>query len=561
MSAPQLRMLMQYLRRMVEPAGSGPVSDAHLLERWTAQHDEAAFELLVRRHGPMVVGVCRRLLRDPEDVEDAFQATFLVLVTKAGSIGKGTAVASWLYKVAFRVALRARDRKSRQAVPMADVDLPAPARGDEALWRDMRKVLDEEVQGLPARYREVFVLCHLHGMTNREAARECGLPLGTLLSRLSRARERLRRRLSRRGVTLSVGALTAGLATETPAAGLPLGFLSITLRAALCGAAEKAVSAGVLSVQAAALTKGVLQAMWITKIKMVVATTLSVAVLGSGGVATYRGVAAGQAGGSQSVPQPKETAQVSTVAGTTLEIENLKVDLVALRMEQDKLERQLVTVRLLLQKKTDEKAHLEAKVREVSPTLQLLKSKDGLAGAKRAQLLVAAEQLLARLREYEAGRGTLDILLDAHQAFGDALKAEHGRATSPGHKAAPTEKVTHHGSPIRSEERTEEAQDEVDLIQAQLTVKRAQLEAARVILEAAKQRCDRLAKLRGAISSEEIAAAEQEMARVKAEYQVKQAELMEPEVRLKHALRRLKRLKDQDEESRKQQPRPAAKRP
>src|SRR5438067_4973238 len=155
-----LRQLLNRLHQTVQPTG---VSDPELLERWVAARDEAAFELLLRRHGPMVLSVCRRLLSRREDAEDAFQATFLVLVTKAGTIGKRASVGSWLYKIAVRVALRARTRAARHASNTRAVDLPARPQSDALLWRDVRRVLDEEVNRLPERYRAAFVLSQLEG--------------------------------------------------------------------------------------------------------------------------------------------------------------------------------------------------------------------------------------------------------------------------------------------------------------------------------------------------------------------------------------------------------------
>src|SRR5438128_2019417 len=169
MSAPSLRRVLNRLQEAVRPAGAGPASDAYLLERWALQRDEAAFELLLRRHGAMVFGVCRRLLARRQDAEDAFQATFLVLVAKARSIGKRGSVASWLYKIALRVAWRARARDTRVACSaLSERDLPAPPQADGPLWRDVRRVLDEEIHRLPERYRVVFVLSQLEGKTNEE---------------------------------------------------------------------------------------------------------------------------------------------------------------------------------------------------------------------------------------------------------------------------------------------------------------------------------------------------------------------------------------------------------
>src|SRR5207248_1901119 len=199
---------------------SGGVPDTELLGRWITGSDEAAFELLMRRHAPLVLGVCRRVLDDPRDVEDAFQATFLLLLRKATAIRKSASLGSWLYKVAYRVALRARAERAR-AGPSTSAGLEnVYARPDEdLLWRDLRPVLDEEVRGLPEKYRTPFILCHLQGKTNQEAADVMGCPLGTILSRLSWARERLRNRLTRRGLAVPTAVLVTALSRNAcPAA-------------------------------------------------------------------------------------------------------------------------------------------------------------------------------------------------------------------------------------------------------------------------------------------------------------------------------------------------------
>src|SRR5262249_24569164 len=158
-------------------------------ERFVRRRDEAAFEALVWRHAPLVLGVCRRVLRHEQDAEDAFQATFLTLVRKARSIGRKQSVGSWLYKVAYRAAVQAKAAAGRRAArekPWAGE--PAGEPSEDVIWRDLRPVLDEEVGRLPARYRVPFVLCYLNGKTSAEAAREIGCPAGTIMSRLAWAR-------------------------------------------------------------------------------------------------------------------------------------------------------------------------------------------------------------------------------------------------------------------------------------------------------------------------------------------------------------------------------------
>jgi RNA polymerase sigma factor (sigma-70 family) len=271
-----LRILLQHLhRRRAGPAPNG-ADDAELLDRFVRNRDEAAFEVLVWRHGTMVHNVCRRVLRDAHAAEDAFQATFLVLVRKAASIGRRESLAGWLYRVAYRVALRARSR----AVPRPAADLPEPAapEPDAVLWRDLRPVLDEEVGRLPQKYRLPVVLCYLSGLTTDEAARQLGVPRGTVLSRLAWARQRLRARLSLRGVAPSAALLGALLASEA-AAPASAALVGAAIRAALAFAAGQPMAA---SAGAVILMEGVVRDMVMSKVRNGMLAVLALAVVGLG---------------------------------------------------------------------------------------------------------------------------------------------------------------------------------------------------------------------------------------------------------------------------------------
>jgi RNA polymerase sigma factor (sigma-70 family) len=293
MGTRQLRQVVQHLCRVVDPLRDGQLSDAELLQRWVSQRDEAAFEVLVWRHGALVWNTCRRLLRSTADAEDTFQATFLALVGKGASIGSGASVGGWLYTVAYRAALRARAEAARRTgQDQALEDVPAPASSaEEVVWRDLRPVLDEEVNRLPAKYREPFVLCCLEGKTNAEAARQLGCPTGTLVTRLARARQRLRRRLTGRGLTLAAGPLAAVFASEAEAA-VPAALMAGTVRAL----AGQAVSARV-----AGLTAGVLRALALTRLKPAVALLLAGLVLAFAGTLTFQALA----GPPARPPQPE----------------------------------------------------------------------------------------------------------------------------------------------------------------------------------------------------------------------------------------------------------------
>jgi RNA polymerase sigma factor (sigma-70 family) len=273
--------VLDHLCRVVAQGSAGELTDGQLLDAFVERRDEAAFELLVWRHAALVLGVCRRLLHDRHEAEDAFQATFLVFVRKARSIGKRDSVGSWLYKVAFRIAQRARTQASRRAcTDLPEEGVPDREPGDDLLWRDLRPVLDEEVNRLPEKYRRPFVLCYLEGNTNEQAARQLGCPQGTVLSRLSRGREKLRAQLARRGIAVSVGALTALLSEKASAAVTPA-LVSMICKAAIPFAAGNA-AAGLVSARAVAWTEGVLKAMLMTRLKFAGALVLVLALVATG---------------------------------------------------------------------------------------------------------------------------------------------------------------------------------------------------------------------------------------------------------------------------------------
>jgi internalin A len=262
--------LFRYLRRESAVAGQ-ELSDGALLERFLDQRDEVAFENLVQRHGPMVLGVCRRVVGDTHAAEDAFQATFFVLARKAGSIRNQASVGSWLFGVAQRIASKARaraatrrDRERRAAV------MPHTEKLDELTWQELRSILDEEIGRLPAKYQAVVVLCHLEGKSYDQAAQELGCPKSTLATRLAKALELLRSQLTRRGLTLSAGALAAAV-TEKATAAPVAALLSINImKAAASVAAGKPLAAGILSTKAIALAEEAMKTMIGIKMKLVV---------------------------------------------------------------------------------------------------------------------------------------------------------------------------------------------------------------------------------------------------------------------------------------------------
>jgi RNA polymerase sigma factor (sigma-70 family) len=287
--------ILRFVRRIAGPHGPGADPDGQLLERFVNAADESAFQVLVRRYGPLVLSVCTRVLGNEHDAEDAFQATFLVLARKAGSLRAPGLLGPWLYGVAYRTALKAKaESLKRRKLERRLADMACPPDADNLVWLDLRPVLDEEVNRLPRKYRAPFVLCYLEGKTNEQAARILGCPPGTVYSRLAWARERLRRQLGRRGLAFSVAALAVCLARNAVSAAVPAPVVVSTSQAALAFAAGQAAATGTAPAQAAALAEGVLRAMFLTKLKIALVVTLAVAVAGTAaGVLTRQTLAAG----------------------------------------------------------------------------------------------------------------------------------------------------------------------------------------------------------------------------------------------------------------------------
>jgi len=252
MARPELRTLLRHIHHLAGPCAAAELSDRDLLERFAGRREEAAFAALVQRHGPLVLNVCRRLLRHEQDAEDVFQATFLVLARKAGSVRWRESVAAWLHAVAHRLALKARAEAVRRQrfEQQAALRRPAPG-GDDLSWREVAHLLEEELVRLPERYRAPLLLCCWEGKARDEAARLLGWTAGMVKGRLERGRELLRRRLARRGVALSAGLLAVGLARGD----VPAALADSSLRLALSAASE---TAGLVPAAVAALADAAL---------------------------------------------------------------------------------------------------------------------------------------------------------------------------------------------------------------------------------------------------------------------------------------------------------------
>jgi len=294
MATSQMSELIHHLRRAMLLRDGAGLTDGQLLQDYISRRDKAALAALVQRHGPMVWGVCRRVLSNYHDAEDAFQATFLVLVRRAASLGSPELLANWLYGVAHQTALKARATATKRKGRERQVtDMPEPAVTQEDQWRDLQPVLDAELSRLPDKFRGVIVLCDLEGKTRKEVAGQLGCPEGTVASRLVRARIMLAKRLTQRGVALWGGALAAVLAQQAVSAGVPNSVVASTIKAASLLAAGKAAATAAISVKVAALTEGVMKAMLFTKLKAAIAIVLGLGFMVTGAtILTFRTAAA-----------------------------------------------------------------------------------------------------------------------------------------------------------------------------------------------------------------------------------------------------------------------------
>jgi RNA polymerase sigma factor (sigma-70 family) len=269
----ELGLVVRHIHQLAGNHGLDDLSDGQLLERFAGRRDEAAFAALVRRHGPLVLGVCRRVLHETADAEDAFQAVFLVLLRRARALNRERSLANYLYTVAYHTALRAKANAARRLRQERQVhDMPRAAPPAEDVWLDLRPVLDDELNRLPDKYRAPVVLCYLEGKTNEEAARLLGCPVGTVKGRLARARTLLRTRLSRRGVTLPAGLLGATLAERAMAA-VPAALGEAAFQTAMLAAAGNATAPAVV------LADGVLKALLVARFKAATAVLLAAGTL------------------------------------------------------------------------------------------------------------------------------------------------------------------------------------------------------------------------------------------------------------------------------------------
>ena len=309
--------LREFFDRVRDDANNG---DGELLTRYRTLRDQAAFGSLVRRHGPMVLGVCNRVLRDAHAADDAFQATFLVLAKKADAVRPPERLAPWLYGVAYRTAMKARGRAFRRQQVEQQYATEAARRtpvSEEA--SDVLPLIDEQLNALPEKYRVPLVLCAMQGLNKAEAALRLGLPEGTVSSRLARAREMLRDRLARRGVIVPAVALEALLSANALHAAVPTALAA--------GATQIAVGSAVVPATVLTLSHEVVRSMFLLKLKPLCVVALSITLVSSG-----FGMFAMNA--DEKKPQPRSRRSEEAATGGTGESEEAGANRAAVELRQ-----------------------------------------------------------------------------------------------------------------------------------------------------------------------------------------------------------------------------------
>lgn len=273
--------VIRWLRGMV-CTDSKAETDQQLLERFIRERDEDAFTTILKRHGPMVLGVCRRILGNAQEAEDAFQATFLILLRQVSAVRWQKSASGWLYEVARQVAIKAGMAiAKRRQLDQERLHMPETLISADANATEMRILLDEEVQRLPAKFRDAVVLCYLEGKTYEEASRQLGVGTGMVSKRLAKARDLLRSRLARRGAFVSASAVALAAASQATAAVTP--SLTAATLEAVVAAAGKGLVAGAVSTSVAVLVKSVTRAMFWSKVKTAAVVLLTTAVIAAGG--------------------------------------------------------------------------------------------------------------------------------------------------------------------------------------------------------------------------------------------------------------------------------------
>jgi RNA polymerase sigma factor (sigma-70 family) len=428
--------IVGHLRRAVLLRDRHLLTDSRLLESFRASGDEAAFEILVKRHGPMVLGVCQRLIGNVQDAEDAFQAVFLVLAKKAASIARCDLVGNWLYGVACRTALQARGRLGRRrAREMQVKDMPQPTVSPDFDLHELHQVLDLELNKLSDRYRVPIVLCDLEGRSRKDVASQLKIPEGTLSSRLAKGRRLLARRLVRHGVALPAGALATALTQQAASAAVRTGLVSASVKAAALTAAGQSAG-GLLSAQVLVLSQGVLKTMLLNKLKVISLVCLGFVFAGVGvgfGVPRLMAQPAALAATTGQPARPGESRRgagddLEPIDGSLLLNQQIQADLQLSKNQINKLQAVSQGVDSKNDAKNKEIQNIQKQIDELRKQIAELqrrigdedqeigKIRENIEGERKQALGKAAPEILSaraikRLREIQRQRRGLRALL------------------------------------------------------------------------------------------------------------------------------------------------------
>lgn len=527
MASGESGVVLRQVRAIFGSEAVAGMTDAQLLERFASCRDDvagSAFEAIVVRHGPMVLGVCRSMIRDPHEAEDAFQATFLVLVRKARAIWVKDSLSGWLSSVAYRVAARSRaisaKRKSRESA-MGDHD----PEGGPADDNDLRVMIHEEIGRLPEQYRVPIVLCHLEGRTHEEAAHQLRWPVGTVRSRLARGRERLKGRLARRGLGPVSAGVVALSAPELAPASVSPALLESTVKAATSFAARGAFGAGLVSASAVALSEGVLWTMFVTKLKLVGMLALGAGLL----LAGAQGIA---------MSQQAEAGRVQPVSAREAARAEAETSALAARDNS-------ATARPESERASDSP---QEKVAAPQPE-QAPRPNDarGVVPPPRPQGGAAGSQDAVNAGETARGSNSssfeLEVRLKAAQAKFERINQLYKNAVvSDGELQEVRLSVDAVIAEIQARE--EELHEQLELLNARLQVKQAELDEASAAALVAKSKLVRAEAhvKQGAVSREEAEQIEGDARLTEARRQGKMAEVNEVRIRINHTERRLGRV-------------------
>ena len=578
MSSTNRGIVFQQLDRLFRDGTLAGLGDRQLLERYLSRRDEAAFEALVDLHGPMVLGLCRRFLRDPRDVEDAFQATFLVLVRKAAGIRDRGLLSNWLYGVALRVATRARAnllRRRGRETAIGDFEFTASVDGKDMLG--IGPVLDQELSRLPAKYRAPLVLCYLRGQTHDQAAAELRCPVGTVRSRMARGRDLLKRRLTRQGYAPTAALFGPGLdlpvhlLTEV----VPAPLVAATVEGAFAFGSSQTVHASAAAASVLALTQGALTSMKLAQMKWIGLALLTTGLsaggaIGFAAVSAQKSIAterAGLAPGGTADPfQETTTGSVTTSSRASRSSKTTEERL-------DALEQQIDRILRLSGSESPAFAHDTSTLDRLETKLQSLLSRHDEPSTSRSSSPAGKTQTTStgtlaestgRVATSKSSRTTRSDVGPASGGDGPGTKIRELEAQLNQAMVARRQAEKLHKRAVISQEEVllvgakvdltiatleglnDDYTEEIDQLRLEIRRKKAELDRAIAQKNAGLALVARNTRLNerkpGMVAAEDVAKAEAELGSAEAHIRVKEVELEESQLHLRQLQRRRERI-------------------